>query len=189
MSVTPPERVDLDNGTYLRFVQVADADAVARAVGESLEHLRPWMPWADEKSADPGFQRGRLRAQPHQRERGDEWQYVLCAATDDTLLGAFGLMTRRGPGTLEIGYWLHVDAGGRGRATAAARTLTEVGLELDGIDRMIIVCDEANSRSAAVPRRLGYTLERVETRAPEAPGETGRMQFWIAERVVRPTTR
>ena len=50
--------------------------------------------------------------------------------------------------------------------------------------QMIIVCDEANLRSAAVPQRLGYTLDRVEARAPEAPGETGRMQIWVKDREV-----
>jgi RimJ/RimL family protein N-acetyltransferase len=83
---------------------------------------------------------------------------------------------------LEIGYWLHVDAGGNGYATTAARALTEAGMSTRGIDRMIIVCDEANLRSSAIPQRLGYTLDRVEQRPPEAPSETGRMQFWIADR-------
>ncbi|HEY6762068.1 MAG TPA: VOC family protein, partial [Baekduia sp.] len=40
---------------------VDDADAIAAAVGDSLEHLKPWMPWADAQSADVMFQRGRLR--------------------------------------------------------------------------------------------------------------------------------
>ena len=114
MTGAPPERIDLDNGTYLRWLTVDDADAIARAVGESLEHLKPWMPWADAQSADATFQRGRLRNQPHQRERAEEWQYGLFDRRDDAFLGAFGLMTRRGPGTLEIGYWLHVDAGEQG---------------------------------------------------------------------------
>ena len=34
----------------------------------------------------------------------------MFADGDEALLGSIGLMTRRGPGTLEIGYWLHVDA-------------------------------------------------------------------------------
>ena len=53
---------------------------------------------------------------------------------------------------------------------------------------MIIVCDEANVRSAAIPKRLGYTLERVERRPPEAPGETGHMQIWIVDRIAATTT-
>jgi RimJ/RimL family protein N-acetyltransferase len=179
----PPERVELDGDTYLRWSTVDDADAIARAVGESLEHLKPWMPWADAQSADAEFQRGRLGNQPQQRERAEEWQYGVYANGDDAFLGSIGLMTRRGPGTLEIGYWLHVDAGGRGLATNAARALTEVGLRVRSIGRMIIACDEANVRSAAIPQRLGYTLECVEQRAPEAPGESGRMQLWVTDRL------
>jgi RimJ/RimL family protein N-acetyltransferase len=182
MSIRPPKRIDLDNGTYLRWLTVGDAPAIARAVGDSLPHLRPWMPWADEQSAEVKLQRTRLRTQPQQREREEEWQYGLFDEADHSFLGAFGLMTRRGPRTLEIGYWLHVDAGARGYATTAARALTEVGLQLDGVDRMIIVCDEANTRSAAVPQRLGYTLDHVDRRPPEAPGETGRMQMWVSDR-------
>jgi RimJ/RimL family protein N-acetyltransferase len=179
MTGTPPQRIGLDNDTILRWLTVDDADALARAVEESLDHLKPWMPWADSQSTETTFQRGRLRNQPRQRERREEWQYGLFGASDGDFLGAFGLMTRRGPGTLEIGYWMHVDAGGRGRATAAARALTDAGLRVDGIDRMIIVCDEANTRSAAIPERLGYKLDRVETRVPEASGESGRMQIWV----------
>jgi RimJ/RimL family protein N-acetyltransferase len=188
MSVSLPDRIDLENGTYVRWVTVDDAEAIARAVGESLDHLRPWMPWADARSAEAEFQRGRLRNQPQQRERAEEWQYGLFSTIDDAFLGAFGLMTRRGPRTLEIGYWLHVDAGNRGLATRAALALTEAGRQLEGVDRMIIVCDEANVRSAAIPKRLGYTLERVERRPPEAPGETGHMQIWIVDRIAATTT-
>lgn len=191
MSISLPERIELGDDTNLRWMTVDDAETIARAVGESLDHLKPWMPWADAQSADVGFQRGRLRSQPQQRERDEEWQYGLFAGADDAFIGAFGLMTRRGPGTLEIGYWLHVDAGNRGHATRSAQALTEAGLRIENIDRMIIVCDEANVRSAAIPKRLGYTLERVEERPPEAPGETGRTQIWIVERIadrIAPTT-
>jgi len=188
MTITPAERIELGDDTRLRWLTVDDAEAVARAVGESLDHLKPWMPWADAQSADVEFQRGRLRNQPQQRKRAEEWQWGLFATHDNLLLGSFGLMTRRGPGTLEIGYWLHVDAGSRGYATKAARALTEAGLQIEGIDRMIIVCDEANVRSAAIPKRLGYRLDRVDQRPPEAPGETGRTQIWIADRIPPTTT-
>jgi RimJ/RimL family protein N-acetyltransferase len=183
MSISPPERIDLEDDTYLRWMTVDDAGTIARAVGESLDYLKPWMPWADAQSTDVEFQRGRLRNQAQQRERAEEWQYGLFRSGDDSFLGSFGLMTRRGPGTLEIGYWLHVDAGNRGHATKAALALTEAGLQSKGIDRMMIVCDEANVRSAAIPKRLGYTLQRVEQRPREAPGETGRTQFWVADRI------
>jgi RimJ/RimL family protein N-acetyltransferase len=179
--LAPPDRIDLDDGTHLRLFTVDDADAVAAAVGESLEHLQPFMPWAGAQSAEPAFQKDRLARLPQLAARGEEWQYGLFGADDQRVLGSFGLMTRRGPGTIEIGYWLHTDATGRGHATRAAGALTDMACGLPGIRRIFICCDEANTASAAIPERLGYRLARVEGRAPEAPGETGRMMFWTID--------
>jgi RimJ/RimL family protein N-acetyltransferase len=177
----PPAKIPLDNGTVLRFFEESDAEAVARAVSESLEHLRPWMPWADAQSADAAFQRDRLRKLPQLAARGEEWQYGLFPDDGSNVLGSFGLMTRRGPGTMEIGYWIHVGAVGRGYATRAASALTEIASGLPHVQRVLIYCDEANLPSAAIPRRLGFVLERVRRRAPEAPGETGREMVWARD--------
>ena len=91
---------------------------------------------------------------------------------------ASAFVPRMGPGTLEIGYWVHVDAVGHGHGTRAARALTEVALAADGVERVFICCDEANTLSAAIPRALGYTLTEVIERPPEAPGESGRLMVW-----------
>jgi hypothetical protein len=53
---------------------------------------------------------------------------------------------------------------------------------------MIIVCDAANLRRAAIPARLGSRLDRVETRTPEAPGESGRTQIWTSDKKRRKAT-
>jgi RimJ/RimL family protein N-acetyltransferase len=178
----PPARIELDDGSVLRFLTVDDAAAVAGAVRVSLEHLRPWMPWADEQSGRVAFQRDRIRRQPATAARGEEWQYGLFAADDINCLGSFGLMTRRGPGTIEIGYWIHVDACGRGHATRAVAALIHIAFAFAGIEKVLICCDEANARSAAIPRRLGFELSRVERRPPEAPGECGRLMIWSMAR-------
>ena len=180
----PPARVTLDNGTVLRLLCPEDAELMARAVGDSLEHLRPWMPWANEQSADPSFQRDRISKQPQLAARGEEWQYGLFDADEAQVLGSFGLMTRRGPGTLEIGYWLHVDATGHGHASRAAQVCAEIAATAPGVRRVLIHCDEANTRSAAIPARLGFVKERVTVRRPEAPGETGREEVWVRETAV-----
>ena len=178
MSASPPRRIRLDDSYVLRLFGTGDSKALALAVGESLEHLRPWMPWADNESADERFQRQRLRGVQHKAATGEEWQYGLFPVDESRVLGSFGLMTRQGPGTIEIGYWVHVDEIGHGLATLASRALTNVALALDAITTVYIRCDERNTRSAAVPRRLGYALEQTLSRAPEAPGESGRLMIW-----------
>jgi RimJ/RimL family protein N-acetyltransferase len=173
-----PDRIDLDD-VVLRPFRADDAGAVALAVGQSLEHLRPWMPWADKGSADPEFQRQRLQGVTQQWARNEEYQYGLFDPTEAHVLGSFGLMTRRGRGTLEIGYWVRVDATGKGLATRAVAALTDVALRQPGIKQVLIYTDEANQRSAAIPQRLGYELLRIEAATRAAPAETGRQQVWV----------
>jgi len=50
------------------------------------------------------------------------------------------------------------------------------------VDPSILVeihCDKANVRSQAVPRRLGYHLDRIEADDIKAPAEIGRSMVWI----------
>jgi RimJ/RimL family protein N-acetyltransferase len=178
VTATPPSRISLGDDLLLRMLRVNDAAKVAIAVRESLEHLRPWMPWAEEESTREAFQRQRLRGAKHKAAAGDEWQYGLFPAGEASLAGAFGLMARKWPATIEIGYWVHVDAIGRGLAKRASRALTNASLALDGVTTVYIRCDAANVRSVAVPRALGFALARTETRPPEAPAESGELMTW-----------
>jgi RimJ/RimL family protein N-acetyltransferase len=190
----PPERlqlgaVDLGRGdaeaVVLRRLDVADAGAVAKAVEDNIDHLRPWMPWANAESADERFQRRRLSEAEAQWNRGADFGYGLFAHDDGPdgergrLLGAFGLTARRGPKTLEIGYWLCADATGRGLASRAVEALTDAAAELPDIERLLVYCDEANHASAAIPRRLGYRVDRVVAVPAEATAETGRQIEWV----------
>ena len=171
-----PVRIDRP-GLTLRQAEVEDAAALARAVTESLDHLRPWMSWATPEAGTEEAQRTRItgqRAAPTPEEYG-----FLLVGDDGAILGSAGLMTRQGRGALELGYWIHVDHVGRGLCTAAAAALTEVGLTVPGIERVEIHCDEANTASARIPEKLGYVLDRVVDRDVQAPGESGREMVWI----------
>ena len=156
MKSAPPGRITLGDDLVLRLVRVNDAAVVARSVRESLEHLQPWMPWADDESARETFQRQRLRGARHKAAMGEEWQYGLFPRDESMLVGAFGLIARKWPATIEIGYWVHVDAIGRGYAPRATRALTNAALTLDGITTVCIRCDEANvtQRGGAPPARV-----------------------------------
>src|SRR5262249_32596610 len=84
-----------------------------------------------------------------------------------------------GPDTVELGYWVHVDWCRRGIATRAGRATARAALALEGVERVVITVDTVNGASNHVAARLGYTVQKVVTRAPAAPGETGRMQVWV----------
>jgi RimJ/RimL family protein N-acetyltransferase len=174
----PPERLEGD-GVVLRRPTAADEGRVAEAIAASLEHLRPWMAWADDRAITPERRAEHLARIDEGWATGSEFGYLILDPSEAAVLGATGLHSRIGPRAVEVGYWVHVDHGGRGVATAAARLATEAALALPDVDRVEIHCDEANVRSAAVPRRLGYRLDRIEEDDVTAPAETGRSMVWV----------
>lgn len=101
---------------------------------------------------------------------------------ETAVLGSVGLHRRAGPECLEIGYWVHAAHTRRGLASTAAALMTDVAFGLPGIDRTEIHCDQANTAGAAVPRSLGYRLDRVQPRPAVLPAETGRDMVWVMPR-------
>jgi RimJ/RimL family protein N-acetyltransferase len=181
----PPERINAGPVT-LRRVRATDAGAIAAAVSASMEHLRPWMPWANAASAERRSQLARVAEADQWWESGIGFTYSVVTAVGGTLVGEISLHRRAGDHMAEIGYWVAASQSGRGYATAAGTALTAVALALSGIKRTEIHCDAANGASAAVARKAGYRLERIEEREPEAPGESGRLMIWVRDRTDRP---
>lgn len=162
----------------LRRWRPEDLDPLERELDHSRAHLAEWLPWAG--AADRQSLAHFLLASQASFDARTDFGYAVWDQAA-TLVGGAGLHARRGPGALEIGYWIAVDRIGRGYATAAARALTEAALALGDVERVVIRCDEANTRSAAVPRKLGYRLDRMEAAPLETPAATGRFLVWIYE--------
>jgi len=159
-----------------RCWEPADAPLLKEAVDSSLEHLRPWMPWARDEPQTLPQKVQLLRAFRGQFDRGENFVYGLFSADESEVVGGSGLHPRAGDCiSLEIGYWIRASAIGRGYATEASAALARVGFEVCGADRIDIRVDPANERSAAVPRKLGFVEEaRLRRRLISAPGEEPR---------------
>jgi ribosomal-protein-serine acetyltransferase len=59
----------------------------------------------------------------------------------------------------EIGNWLRTSAVGQGYVSEAVRLLCGLAFDTLGGKRVEIRCDARNTRSVAVPRRLGFVQE------------------------------
>lgn len=156
------------------------AEEAARAVRDSLPELKPFMSWAHD-GYDVEASRSFIEMSADQWAEGTAFNYAIFTAVGE-LVGSCGLMTRMGPGTLEIGYWIHTVHTGRGYATGAVAALTRVAMTLPGVDRVAIKHDVANPASGAVAAKAGFAeVERVE-REPQAPGEIGVDVVWERRR-------
>jgi ribosomal-protein-serine acetyltransferase len=168
------------DGVTLRRWRAADAGLVARLVRESEAYLAPWLPRA--AGYTPEAACAYVAACEQGWASGAELSCLACR--DGTPAGGAGLMGRRGPGVLEIGYWVHPAHAGQGVATAAARALTRAAFGLPGTGRAEILHDLSNAASAQVPRKLGYARVGTEPgRFERAPGECGTSAVW---RIMRP---
>jgi ribosomal-protein-serine acetyltransferase len=169
-----PEDLLVHGPVTLRRYRADDLDALTRAVGESEEHLRPWLPWVagHSREAEAEF----LAQAARDWESGTAYGYAII--TEGVLVGGCGLMSRIGPGGLEIGYWVHRDWTRRGLATAASAALVDAAFRLPGVDRIEIMHDELNVASAGVPRKLGFTQAGRRPLAQPPPAGTGTGIVW-----------
>ena len=166
----PPETINVDELVLRRCDPRWIPEATA-AVRESLPELKPYMPWATD-GYDDESSRFYLETSVKKWADGTEFNYSIFDGAG-TLVGSIGMMTRMGPGVLELGYWTRTAYAGRGYMTAAVKALTEVAVTMPGIERVAIRFDASNAGSEAVARKAGFTEVRRIERKPEAPGETG----------------
>jgi RimJ/RimL family protein N-acetyltransferase len=99
-----------------------------------------------------------------------EFSMGIFARETGSFLGGAGLHIQSWDiPAFEIGYWIRKSAEGHGYVSEAARLLTTFAFEGLGAQRLVIRCDARNTRSAAIPRRLGYVLEGTHRRADLDP--------------------
>ncbi|CCQ14225.1 GCN5-related N-acetyltransferase [Rhodococcus sp. AW25M09] len=178
MACVPPDRIVTER-LVIRRESVHDADVIADAIDRNRTRLLPWMGWVTDAAAEASTQVARIADAGEQWEAGEVFDYGIFELADGSFLGKIGMHRRIGPSGIELGYWLDVRAEGRGVITEATTALVREALELEDIERVEIHCDAANSRSQAVPRRLGFALDRIENRPIAAASETGRHMVWV----------
>jgi ribosomal-protein-serine acetyltransferase len=171
----PEQMVGPGSLTLRRWIQ-EDAEKLDRAVTESVEHLRPWMPWVAQEPLPINERRALINGWEQERLAGGD--VVMGIFIDGAVAGGCGLHRRIGPGGVEIGYWTARSFLRRGTAAAAARLLTDAAFACSEIMRVEIHHDQANQASAGVPRKLGFELVREVHDEVQAPGETGVSCEW-----------
>jgi RimJ/RimL family protein N-acetyltransferase len=143
----------------IRPVRPGDGAVIFEAVDEAREQIAPWLPWVEKtRSADDSeeaVRRGSARWQTREDLMVGIWE-----KSTGRYLGGSGLhRIDWAVPAFEIGYWLRTSAWGQGYVTETVQVLCEFAFETLGANRVEIRCDPRNTRSRAVPERLGFVLE------------------------------
>ncbi|MEH7094229.1 GNAT family N-acetyltransferase [Neobacillus vireti] len=146
---------------YIRKPLPGDGKMVFEAMQSSLNELKPWMPWANREQTEQEVEANMRDAHAKFLTREDLRLHIFDRETGE-FIGATGLhrMNWDIP-KFEIGYWIDTRQSGKGYITEAAQAITEFAfLELNA-KRVEIRCDRKNTKSRAIPEKLGFTLEGI----------------------------
>lgn len=185
-----PRRIDSAR-LVVRCWEPGDVDVLMAAVADSLEHLRPWMPWVADEPLSRAARLALIAEWDAAWASGGDAIYGAFLRSGDpgsepdptpVVVGGTGLHHRIGPGGLEVGYWVHAHHIGQGYATEIARAVTDAAFADPDIDRVEIHHDRANGASAAIPHHLGFRHVGDRPSDPAAPGETGVECTWRTTR-------
>lgn len=153
-----PVRTTFDDYVIRRYFE-GDGPALYRAVAESLDHLRPNMPWIvqhDSPEASEAVVRSIISRYLSNQDYGlGIWQ-------GDRQVGGTGFHPRVGePETanIEIGLWIHAHEAGKGLGKRVLRAMLKWGFDDWGWYRIVWKCDSTNLASASVARACGLNEE------------------------------
>lgn len=146
-----------DHGLTLRAWLETDIDAALEVVLCEREHLKTFMRWMTD---DYSIEDSRKFVTNAIASREEKKNLGLGIFRDDKIIGSIGFVyfeweSRK----TEIGYWIARSEEGKGIVSAATRLLIDYAFNDLGMNRVEIRCSTENSRSAAVPKRLGFRKE------------------------------
>ncbi len=174
----PAYRIESER-LVIRCYNPTDALYLQKAVQESVEHLRPWLPWVKDEPEELKVKIERLRLFRADFDLSKNYMYGVFDPNETQLLGGTGLHPRVGSNAFEIGYWIHVNHVNKGYATEISAALTKVAFEIEHVNRVEIHCDPNNIKSAAIPKKLGYVYEAtLRNRCENIDGELIDSMIW-----------
>lgn len=172
-----PEQFESER-LIIRAPRVRDAAELRAAIAESIEELRPWMPWAKSVLTIEEYRANLRKARRRYLSGHDLRLNVFLKGTNTFIMGS-GLhrIDWKVP-KFEIGYWIRTPYSGQGYVTEAVNAITQFAFEQLGAKRVEIRMDDRNERSWRVAERCGFELEgilRNDRRAVDGSLENSRV--------------
>jgi ribosomal-protein-serine acetyltransferase len=147
----------LTHGIELRQFAPDDAAPLFALVDRNRSYLRQWLPWVDATLSADDIRLFITRAAA-QLEEGLGPNFAI--RVDGQLAGAIGCHPiDRADRSCSLGYWISADRQQKGLITRCCAGLVDYLFGEDGLHRVEIRCGTGNTRSCAIPRRLGFRRE------------------------------
>ena len=143
----------------LELVRRPQAGEFYRLLDRNRDHVGRWMAWVPSITGPDSMLSWIRRCQ---RQLSGGHGFHLALVLDGDVAGTVGLVEiDRANSATELGYWLGEEAQGRGLMTAACEVVIHHVFDDLGLHRVQIRCATENTRSRAIPERLGFREEGV----------------------------
>ncbi|HEY7356760.1 MAG TPA: GNAT family protein [Ktedonobacterales bacterium] len=158
----------LGDDAELRLLEMRHAEEMFDLIDQSRFHLRQWLGWVD-NTQSVGDSRNFIRGMLQQFANNNGFQAGIWFRGEDapapaagTLAGVIGFNYIDWQNSrTEFGYWLGAPFQGHGLITRACRALIDYSFDELRLNRVEILCASGNTRSRAVPERIGFTQEGI----------------------------
>lgn len=141
----------------LKTLSLDEADKLYQLIDKNRAQIGEWLIWADKTKSVEDVEK-MIQQYAKRREKGEGINFGIWYQT--RLIGVISFASidkdRRKAG---IAYWLNSDYQGKGIVTKSCKLLIEYGFNDLGLHRIEISCATGNTKSKAIPERLGFTLE------------------------------
>lgn len=147
----------VDENLTLELPTLENAEDLFSVVNLNREHLREFLGWVDNTTTVEQSAKN-IQDRIDGYVNGDTASFVI--KHDKRIIGSAGYVKLNGAcKNGEIGYWISKDYEGKGIVSKCVKTLLEYGFGELKLHRITIKCSSKNSKSAAIPKRFGFTHE------------------------------
>lgn len=159
----------------LRPLTSADAEELFALTIKNKDHLRTFLNWLkdDYKMEDTI----KFLTESLQKEKGGK-MLVRAIDRNNKIIGVVDLHGINQDKNAEVGYWIDQNEQGKGIVTLATREIIDTGFNQMGLHRIALRCAVGNTKSCAIPKRLGFTKEGILRQTVLLPQGFSDMELW-----------
>lgn len=158
MTQSPVLCLLIDQETQLRLHEERYAEEYFALTERNRAYLREWMPWAAYEGSLEDM-KAYMKQTLLQFANNEGLQTGIWY--QNRLVGSIGYPMDWVDHKVEIGYWIDASMQGKGLVTRACRALVTYAFDQYHLNKVEIHCATGNTRSRAIPERLGFTQEGI----------------------------
>ena len=159
----------------LRPLSLKDADELFALTIKNKNHLKRFLTWIkDDCSIDDTK---KFIIESLEKETSGK---ILPRAivSNNKIIGMVGLNGINQDKNAEIGYWIDEGEQGKGIVTEATKRIITQGFNELNLNRIGLRCAVINTKSCAIPKRLGFTKEGISRQTVLIQDKFLDMEIW-----------